>query len=139
MLTTLGAVALVSLAGCGSGRGGGAGSADARVVVVKEKDFAILAPKRVAAGNLVLRVANDGPGSHELIVVRIPTSGLPYRSDGLTIDEEALARDEPGVLEPALPGSVRNLEVHLAPGRYVLLCNMSGHYLGGMHAIVRAV
>ena len=25
------------------------------------------------------------------------------------------------------------LDVHLAPGRYKLLCNMSGHYLGGMH------
>ncbi len=38
-----------------------------------------------------------------------------------------------GVLEPGQPGSVRELNVHLRPGRYVLFCNMSGHYLGGMH------
>ena len=31
------------------------------------------------------------------------------------------------------PGSVRELHVRLTPGRYVLLCNMSGHYMGGMH------
>jgi uncharacterized cupredoxin-like copper-binding protein len=24
--------------------------------------------------------------------------------------------------------------VHLAPGRYVLFCNMTGHYMGGMHS-----
>jgi uncharacterized cupredoxin-like copper-binding protein len=24
----------------------------------------------------------------------------------------------------------------LAPGRYVLFCNMSGHYLGGMHRLL---
>ena len=36
-------------------------------------------------------------------------------------------------LEPGQPGSVRELALHLRPGRYVLLCNMSGHYLGGMH------
>jgi uncharacterized cupredoxin-like copper-binding protein len=25
------------------------------------------------------------------------------------------------------------LHLHLTPGRYVLFCNMAGHYLGGMH------
>ena len=25
------------------------------------------------------------------------------------------------------------LKLHLAPGRYLLFCNMEGHYMGGMH------
>jgi uncharacterized cupredoxin-like copper-binding protein len=35
-------------------------------------------------------------------------------------------------LEAGKPGSLRTLSVRLGPGRYVLFCNMSGHYLGGM-------
>ena len=36
------------------------------------------------------------------------------------------------VLEGDHPGTLRLWSVRLAPGRYELLCNMSGHYLGGM-------
>jgi uncharacterized cupredoxin-like copper-binding protein len=28
------------------------------------------------------------------------------------------------------------MRVHLTPGRYVLYCNMSGHFLGGMHTLL---
>jgi uncharacterized cupredoxin-like copper-binding protein len=48
------------------------------------------------------------------------------------VDEEALEPRILGMLEPGAPGDVRTLRVHLSPGRYVLFCNMSGHYLGGM-------
>jgi len=40
------------------------------------------------------------------------------------------------VLEPGDPGSVREVRVKLQKGRYVLICNMSGHFMGGMHAVV---
>jgi len=65
--------------------------------------------------------------------VRARSSHLPLRPDGVTVDEEALERATVGVLEPGAPGSVRHLRVHLRPGRYMLICNMSGHFLGGMH------
>jgi uncharacterized cupredoxin-like copper-binding protein len=41
-----------------------------------------------------------------------------------------------GSLEPGASGDVRDLQVHLTSGRYVLFCNMSGHYLGGMHRVL---
>jgi uncharacterized cupredoxin-like copper-binding protein len=88
----------------------------------------------VQAGNVLFRVKNRGPDAHELLLIRDDHGRLPFRGDGLTVDEESLQREEVGVLEPGAPNSVRELEVHLTPGRYVLLCNMSGHYLGGMHA-----
>jgi uncharacterized cupredoxin-like copper-binding protein len=28
------------------------------------------------------------------------------------------------------------LRVRLTPGRYEFFCNMSGHYLGGMHTVI---
>ena len=119
----------------------GCGSADLishgeRVVRVVQRDFAISAPKVVPAGDTVLRVKNAGPDDHELLVVRAGQGPRPFRGDGLTVDEEGLERSEAGVLEPGDPGTIRELAVHLVPGRYVLLCNMSGHYLGGMHAVL---
>jgi uncharacterized cupredoxin-like copper-binding protein len=87
----------------------------------------------VHAGVVTLRVHNDGPDHHELLVARSAHT-LPLRSDGLTVNEEAIQHDEPGALEPAEAGAVRQLRVTLTPGRYVLFCNMAGHYLGGMHA-----
>ena len=53
----------------------------------------------------------------------------------MTVNEEALTSiTEAGSLEPGQPGRTRDLDVRLTPGRYVLFCNMSGHFLGGMHA-----
>lgn len=79
-------------------------------------------------------VDNRGPDNHEFILVRVGGAPLPFRPDGMTVDEDAVERRTVGALEPGEPGSVRLLRVHLAPGRYEFFCNMSGHYLGGMHA-----
>ena len=100
-----------------------------------ERDFRISAtPARVASGDVVLSVRNRGPEHQEFIVVRARDTELPLRADGVTVDEEALERVKVGGLEPAAPGRVRELRLHLAPGRYEMFCNMAGHYLGGMEA-----
>jgi len=127
------AVILLPLSGCGADSGTDAGGG---IVGVAERDFAISAPQRVSSGDVVLQVHNRGPDQHELIVARVTGAGLPFRADGLTIDEEALQPVEAGALEPGQSGRTRELRLHLAPGRYQLFCNMSGHYLGGMHAVL---
>jgi hypothetical protein len=124
------AVPALILAGCG---GGGGSARNQPVVSVTERDFAIVAPKALPAGQVLLRVANKGPVAHELLVVREPAAGLPISPDGLTVNEARVERDEVGVLEPADAHALRDLRVSLTPGRYVLFCNMSGHYVGGMH------
>jgi uncharacterized cupredoxin-like copper-binding protein len=103
------------------------------VVTVTERDFAISLPGAVKAGDVVFRVQNKGPDAHELLVVRAPSGRMPMRSDGLTVNEEKLLGREVGVLEPAEKNAVREMHVRLKPGRYVLFCNMSGHFMGGMH------
>ena len=115
------------LSGCG-----GAAQTGQTVLRVTERDFRITAPRRAKAGDLVLSVRNRGPDAHELIVVRERSARLPLRRDGSTVSEEKLEPIIAGALEPGHPGSVRKLRLHLAPGRYELFCNMSGHYLGGM-------
>lgn len=102
---------------------------------ITERDFHIAASTRhIRAGAVDLSVRNQGPDDHELIVVRPrPGRPLPMRSDGVTLNEERLQPVKAGGLEPGASGSVRDLRLHLTPGRYVLFCNMAGHYLGGMH------
>jgi uncharacterized cupredoxin-like copper-binding protein len=128
-----GASALLIVSGCG----GAARAESAAVVRISERDFGVVAsPHEVSAGAVVLRVLNHGPDRHELIAVRLRGGGLPLRGDGMTINEEALDKATVGVLEPGAPGSTRELRVTLQPGRYMLFCNMSGHYMGGMHTVL---
>jgi uncharacterized cupredoxin-like copper-binding protein len=123
--------ALCVVSGCSSSHS----SAPAGTVVhVTERDFHIAAsPTRLPAGDVVISVKNDGPDHHELIVVRTGNDALPLRTDGVTIDEDALEKSEAGALEPGAPGSLRELHLHLDRGTYDLFCNMSGHFFGGMH------
>ncbi len=102
-------------------------------VGVVERDFRIATTRSVAAGPVKLVVTNRGPDFHELIIVRDRGGALPMKPDGLTVDEDALARDTVGVLEPGRPGQTRTLNVQFRPGRYIMFCNMSGHDLGGMN------
>jgi uncharacterized cupredoxin-like copper-binding protein len=118
--------------GCGSTAQSATGGA---VIAVTERDFHVATSKtHVATGAVVLRVYNNGPDQHELIVVPERAGGLPIRADGFTVNEEAIQSSEPGALEPGLSGATRYLRLNLRPGRYVLFCNMAGHYMAGMHA-----
>jgi uncharacterized cupredoxin-like copper-binding protein len=121
----------LAVSACGDKRASSERSA--KVVHVTERDFRISSPERLPAGDVELSIENEGPDDHELIVVREGKRHLPFRADGVTLDEEAAEESKSiaGALEPAPPGT-HQLRVHLKPGRYVLFCNMSGHYLGGM-------
>jgi uncharacterized cupredoxin-like copper-binding protein len=130
--TVLGCAVLVSFAVTGCGARSSPPGSGASVIHVTERDFKITAPKVVSAGDHVFQVHNKGPDDHELIVVRQEDGAeLPFRTDGITLDEDAFQHQEAGALEPQVPGT-HELRVHLKPGHYVLFCNMSGHYLGGM-------
>jgi uncharacterized cupredoxin-like copper-binding protein len=94
----------------------------------------------VPAGTVSFRILNQGPTSHELIVVRTDRAPdkLPLQRDGLTVDEEG-----PGVefLDEAEGLDIddrQTMVLRLTPGHYVLYCNLEGHYLGGMHASLTA-
>jgi uncharacterized cupredoxin-like copper-binding protein len=133
-----GAAVLLALTGAASGCGGTAGAGlQAPVVDVHERDFRITVSRtHLPPGTVVFRAINSGPDSHELIVVRSDRARLRLRADGMTVDEAGLQRAIVGTLEPAPAGAKRELRVTLRAGTYTLLCNMYGHYMGGMHSTV---
>ena len=90
----------------------------------------------VPAGTVRFRILNQGPTSHQFIVIRTDRAPdkLPLQRDGLTVNEDAPGidlLDEVGGLDI---DDRQTLVLDLAAGNYVLYCNLEGHYLGGMHA-----
>jgi uncharacterized cupredoxin-like copper-binding protein len=101
------------------------------------KDFKVLGDAAVVpAGTVSFRVRNEGPTTHEVIVVRTDHAPdkLPLQDDGLTVNEDA---DGINLLDEAEGLDIDDREtmvLRMAPGHYVLYCNLEGHYLGGMYA-----
>jgi uncharacterized cupredoxin-like copper-binding protein len=89
----------------------------------------------VPAGTVSFRILNQGPTTHEVIVIRTDRAKdkLPLQRDGLTVDEEAPGIDFLDEVEGLDIDDRQTLVLDLSPGHYVLYCNLEGHYLGGMH------
>jgi uncharacterized cupredoxin-like copper-binding protein len=127
------ALAAAGLAACSSGP---TSRAHGAIVHVTLRDFHIKVSRRhVDAGEVRLLVANKGPDTHELLIARTGAA-LPLRKDGLTIDEERLEPVIVAEAEAEPPDSAHVVRLRLRPGRYELFCNMAGHYLGGMRAVL---
>ena len=132
--TRLSAIALTMLLASACSTGGRTGGGRETLVRVTERDFHIsVTPNRIPAGDILLAMRNQGPDTHELILVR-SRSRLPLRLDGSTVNEDALGPVTVASLEGAPPGSGEREHLHLAPGRYELFCNMAGHFMAGMYA-----
>jgi uncharacterized cupredoxin-like copper-binding protein len=108
---------------------------DGPLLHVRIKDFKVQpATASVEDGTVTLSVWNVGPSTHEFVVVRSDgaTDELPIGTDGIRVDEDAVVPvDE---LEEIGAKTRGILSLSLSPGRYVLFCNLEGHYLAGMHA-----
>jgi uncharacterized cupredoxin-like copper-binding protein len=106
-------------------------------VNVRLEDFKVQRDAAVVpAGTVSFRILNQGPTTHEFIVVRTDRAPdkLPLQRDGLTVNEDAPGID---LVDEAAGLDIddrQTLVLRLAPGRYVMYCNFEGHYLGGMHA-----
>jgi Sulfocyanin (SoxE) domain len=105
------------------------------------EDFRVQADAAVVpAGTVSLRIRNQGPTSHEFIVVRTDRAPdkLPLQRDGLTVNEEAPGIDLLDEAEGLDIDDRQTLVLDLTAGNYVMYCNLEGHYLGGMHAELAA-
>jgi uncharacterized cupredoxin-like copper-binding protein len=87
----------------------------------------------VPAGKVTFEVVNDSKDIiHEMLVSPVvdDTTPLPYLTDENRVDEEAAGHlGEVAELEPGKSGA---LTVDLKPGKYILFCNIPGHYVMGM-------
>jgi uncharacterized cupredoxin-like copper-binding protein len=70
--------------------------------------------------------------THELQVIKsdLPIDALPINLEG-DVDETQVG-ERIGLIEQVRPGDVDSATFTLAPGRYVLLCNLAEHYIQGM-------
>jgi uncharacterized cupredoxin-like copper-binding protein len=106
-------------------------------VDVRLEDFKVRQDAAVVpAGTVSFRILNQGPTSHELIVVRTERAPdkLPLQRDGLTVNEDAPGIDLLDEADGLDIDDRQTLVLRMAPGHYVLYCNYEGHYLGGMYA-----
>jgi uncharacterized cupredoxin-like copper-binding protein len=94
----------------------------------------------VDAGRVKFTVTNNGTVEHELVVIRtdLPAGSLPETASG-RVDEEGagLTKLDPEA-EDIAPGTSKSATLKLSAGRYVIVCNLPGHYANGMHAVVTA-
>ncbi len=108
-------------------------------VNVHEHDFGLTtdAPL-VHAGYVTFRVRNTGPSTHEFIVAGtdVAADALPIQKNDITVDEHSPRLHEVGSLGEIRLGATRNLTLKLPAGHYVLYCNLSGNYRGGMYALL---
>lgn len=105
--------------------------ADAPTLSVDLSDFKVVADHpTVPAGKVVFGIRNRAGMVHELTVIK--TDLAP---DALPVDPNTAKAKEDGKvgqLQNISAGASRKLVLELAPGRYVLICNIAGHYQLGM-------
>jgi hypothetical protein len=79
----------------------------------------------VEAGSIHFEAINEGEDEHELVVVRADSAGeLPLANDD-TVDESQLPEGAfIGEVEAFPSGETCNGTFNLAPGKYVLFCNL---------------
>jgi hypothetical protein len=127
-------LALVLGACGGSEQAGGppASPPEETTVSVVMTDYSVNAdPASSPAGAVTFDVEVEA-GIHALTVLRtdLAPDQLPTRNDAAYVDTTD-ERIEVIVTEAASK-DLRSLEAELAPGPYVLVCNLDGHYTAGM-------
>jgi len=87
-------------------------------------------------GHYTFNIDNTGTIEHELIAFKLssPSQTIPLDKAG-DVNEDALTSATDG--ENLVPGGTQTRTVDLtAPGAYIFMCNIAGHYHNGMHVIV---
>lgn len=84
----------------------------------------------IASGHVVIGVRNHAAMLHELKVIKTDLAPDQLPLDGATA--KAKEDGKVGELPNVAAGASRKLVLELAPGKYVLICNVVGHYQLGM-------
>ena len=101
-------------------------AANTVTVVMKDRSFQS-STRTVPAGKVTFVVRNAGTMEHEFVVLRTDRHHhlLSMKS------QQASEAGAKGEIEEFASGRTKRLTLTLAPGKYVLLCNLPGHYKRG--------
>ena len=87
-------------------------------------------PKAISAGKVTFNIRNAGADRHELIVIKTTRSASKLPQSRGRASEKGRVGDS-GVFAG---GKSKKLTLTLKKGHYVLVCNLPGHYAGGMRS-----
>jgi len=94
-------------------------------------------PKMVPHGNVKFNVTNLASLLvHEVIVARITDENalLSYDAGKNKVDEETI--QTLGEVAEIDPNKSASLTLELKPGKYILYCNVAGHFMAGMWTVI---
>ncbi|HWP32380.1 MAG TPA: plastocyanin/azurin family copper-binding protein [Solirubrobacterales bacterium] len=143
------ALAAMLVAGCGGSDSGetttaenetaatGGGGGGGKRLEIKMGDYFFSpASGTTTAGKTVIEAPNEGAVEHELVLFKtnMDPAKLPTEAGG-GVDEEKLDEiaEEAGEVPDVEAGETKSGKFDLTPGRYVIFCNLPGHYAQGMY------
>lgn len=122
------ALALAALAAAAVAASPAGAEGSAAKVSVRLFEFKVVpSPATARRGLVVFAVRNTGKLAHELVVLKTSLPPAKLKVKGA----KAVETGRVGRVGPLAPGAARTLRLTLAPGKYVLLCNVPGHYQAG--------
>lgn len=123
-LLTLVTAAILILSACGQPAN--------RTTVDMDEWSMKLSSTTLAAGEVTFTVNNNGKVEHEIAILKteLAADKIPVRAaDPQKVEEPGNV----GEIEDIAPGTTKSGTFKLAPGNYVLICNVATHYQAGMH------
>ena len=104
---------------------------------VSLSEWKVTMPSTVKAGKATFTISNTGTIAHELLVFKsdLAPSAYPTNPAGGIIEDGAgvtLLSDGDNID----PGKTQTRTIDLAPGTYLFVCNIPGHYSQGMFTVV---
>ena len=86
-----------------------------------------------AAGEIKFEVHNNGTVAHSFYIVKTDLDEGSLPMSGQTVDENGTGVKFVKEIENIDAGKIADLSATLDAGKYVLICNIAGHYSQGMH------
>ncbi len=109
--------------------------------ITMSDDFFTPKDATAKAGSVTISAPNTGQLVHEMVLAKTEAdpSKLPTTSDG-SVDEAKLesAGQDAGEIADVTPGGTKKGTFKLTPGKYVMFCNVPGHYAAGMYGTITA-
>jgi uncharacterized cupredoxin-like copper-binding protein len=122
------AVIMIVASGCAAAP---ADTSEIPSLYVDVSDFKLVTDHpSIGAGHVVFGIRNHASMLHELMVIKTDLAPDQLPVDGSTA--KAKEDGKVGELLNIAGGASRKLVLELTPGKYVLICNIAGHYQLGM-------
>lgn len=143
----VGAIAVLSLisTACGtkapskSDDDGAGKQASAGTIAVELKEMTVTAdPTSIATGSVKFTATNAGAMGHELVILKTDLAADALPVEAGKASEGGQGVEMIGKIVEFAGGETESATFDLVPGKYVLICNIAGHYQAGMRTGITA-